>query len=324
MNGQWSLFEGSNPLKIDKPIRLIELFAGYGSQALSLKYLGVPFEHWRISEWAVKSIQAYKDMHFDDDTDYSQGMSDEKVIDFLDGKISSDYNTPMKREQIKRIKYRTVYNNMMASHNVGSIVTAKGSDFEITDTDKYTYILTYSFPCQSISNAGLREGMADTSTRSGMLWHVQRLLEEVTELPQILLMENVPAVCQQANISDFAKWCTFLESLGYTNKYQILNAKDYGIPQNRERCFMVSWLGDYYYDFPTPIPLRKRLKDVLEPVVDERYYLSEKTIESLNIHKERNEEKGNGFGWHPNEGGVANCIKTESSYRPDSNFIICK
>jgi len=303
MNGQWSLFEGSQPLKIDKPIRLIELFAGYGSQALSLKYLGVPFEHWRISEWAVKSIQAYRDMHFGDVEDKENTLPDNEILDFLDGKISSDYNTPMKREQIKRTNYRRIFNNMVVSHNVGSIVTAKGKDFDITDTDRFTYLLTYSFPCQDLSNVGLRKGMADTSTRSGMLWEVERLLKEVDELPQILLMENVPAVCGSANIADFAKWCTFLESLGYTNKYKILNATDYGVPQNRERCFMVSWLGDYYYDFPLPIPLTKRLKDVLEPVVDERYYLSEETIKSLQLHKERNEQNGNGFGWHPTDGG---------------------
>lgn len=138
-----------------------------------------------------------------------------------------------------------------------------------------------------------------------MLWEVERILKEVDELPQILLMENVPAVCGSANIADFAKWCTFLESIGYTNKYKILNATEYGVPQNRERCFMVSWLGDYYYDFPMPVPLTKRLKDVLEPVVDERYYLSDETIKSLQLHKERNEQKGNGFGWRPTDGGGA-------------------
>ena len=85
MNRQLDIFSiDKQPLKITKPIRLIECFAGYGSQALSLKYLGVPFEHHRICEWAVKSIQAYKDLHMtDDDTDYSNGMSLDSIVDYL-------------------------------------------------------------------------------------------------------------------------------------------------------------------------------------------------------------------------------------------------
>lgn len=118
-------------------------------------------------------------------------------------------------------------------------------------------------------------------TRSGLLWEVERLLTEVDELPQILLMENVPQVVADKNIQDFALWIKFLDSLGYQSKYKILNAKDYGIPQNRERCFMVSWLGDYYYDFPSQIPLTKRLKDLLDKNVDEKYYLSDVQIEAL-------------------------------------------
>ena len=118
-------------------------------------------------------------------------------------------------------------------------------------------------------------------TRSGLLWEVERLLTEVDELPQILLMENVPQVVADKNIQDFALWIKFLDSLGYQSKYKILNAKDYGIPQNRERCFMVSWLGDYYYDFPQPKPLTIRLKDVLDKNVDEKYYLSEVQVTAL-------------------------------------------
>ena len=107
---QISIFDGSQPLKITKPIRLIECFAGYGSQALALKYLGVEFEHWKIAEWAVKSIQAYKDMHFhDDNTDYSAEHSKEQLIDFLFEKgISADYNKPMTREQIKPKQFKSI------------------------------------------------------------------------------------------------------------------------------------------------------------------------------------------------------------------------
>ena len=91
--------------KIKKPIRLIELFAGYGSQHLALKYLGANFESWKICEWAVKSIQAYKDLHCpEDNTDYSANLTREQVVDFLfERGISADYNKPMTREQIVRL-----------------------------------------------------------------------------------------------------------------------------------------------------------------------------------------------------------------------------
>lgn len=91
MKGQMSFFDGQHKFINDKPIRLIELFSGYSSQALALKYLGIPFEHYRTSEWAVKSIQAAKDMHFtDDNTDYSKDMSISEVKAWLYGKISAD------------------------------------------------------------------------------------------------------------------------------------------------------------------------------------------------------------------------------------------
>jgi DNA (cytosine-5)-methyltransferase 1 len=102
-----------------------------------------------------------------------------------------------------------------------------------------------------------------------------------TELPEVLLMENVPDVIGQKNIAQFAKWIEKLESLGYKNYWKILNAKDYGIPQNRERCYMISLRGDYYYDFPKPVKLGSRLEDFLEEKVDKKYYLSEKALNGL-------------------------------------------
>ena len=231
--GQASFFDGAAPLKITKPIRLIELFAGIGAQAKALENLGVPFEHYRICEFDKYAVKSYNAVH----------------------------GTQFETSDITQIH---------------------AEDLAVTETDKYTYILTYSFPCTDLSGAGKRAGMSrDSGTRSGLLWQVERLLKEMDELPQILLMENVPEVVSDKNIADFAEWITFLDGLGYMSKYRILNAKNYGVPQNRERCFMVSWLGDHYYDFPLPIPLTLHLNDVLEPEVDEKYYLSDKAIEGL-------------------------------------------
>lgn len=124
---------------------------GYGSQHFALEYLGANFESYKICEWAVKSIQAYKDAHFkDDNTDYSKDLSHYQVVQYLLNKgISANYNEPMKENQIIHLgeeKARTIYNNIMATHNLVNIQQVRGGDLEITDTDKYNYILTYSFP----------------------------------------------------------------------------------------------------------------------------------------------------------------------------------
>ena len=123
--------------------------------------------------------------------------------------------------------------------------------------------------------------MSDTSTRSGLLWEVERILSELEEKPQILLMENVPQVHSQDNIEDFKKWILRLEELGYSNYFEDLIATDYGIPQTRNRCFMISLLGEYSYSFPSKQELKLKLKDMLEDQVAEKYYLSEKMIQGM-------------------------------------------
>ena len=337
MNGQTTIFDMLYPkYKITKPIRLIEFFAGYGSQALALKYLGVKFEHWKICEWAVKSIKAYKDIHFtDDNIDYSKGLSKEQLIEYLNNKeISSNYNEPMFKAQIQRLNENTlrgIYNDIQATHNLVNIQQVKGKDLEIVDTDKYDYILTYSFPCQDLSLAGKGKGMSDTSTRSGMLWEVERILSECKELdslPQILLMENVPQVHGADNVEDFNKWQLKLEELGYKNYFEDLIATDYGIPQTRNRCFMVSILGDYNYTFPKPIPLKLKLKYMLEDNVDEKYYLSDKMIncflsESKDSKFPRKERFLQTFNT-TNEKGIAATITTCAGTRATDNFIANK
>ena len=186
-------------------------------------------------------------------------------------------------------------------------------------------------------------------TRSGLLWEVERILTEIRdsngELPQILFMENVPQVHGKKNMADFQKWLDFLECLGYTNYWQDLNAKNYGVAQNRNRCFMFSFLGDYSYDFPEPIPLEKRLKDYLEDNVDEKYYINnekaQKLIQTLidngtlpdTIPKSRAEQSRaeqicvDGTICKPREKEVANCIKARydagiSSLRSDGNLVV--
>ena len=173
--------------------------------------------------------------------------------------------------------------------------------------------------------AGKGKGMSDTSTRSGMLWDVERILQEcknIGELPQVLLMENVPQVHGADNVEHFNKWKLRLEELGYKNYWQDLIATDYGIPQTRNRTFMVSILGDYNYTFPKPIPLKLKLKDMLEDNVPEKYYLSEKMIQFFTHNEEKQKENGNGFRFNVSEGEtIAKTITTNAGSRMDDNFI---
>lgn len=112
-------------------------------------------------------------------------------------------------------------------------------------------------------------------TRSGLLWEVERILDECGKnLPHVLLMENVPMVLSQKNINDFHEWQSKLESLGYQSYADLLNAKDYGIPQNRVRCFMVSILGEWSYEFPKPQKLNMVMRDLLEENADESFYIT--------------------------------------------------
>lgn len=142
-------------------------------------------------------------------------------------------------------------------------------------------LFTYSFPCQDISIAGGQAGFSKgTNTRSGLLWEAERVIR--AKKPKYLLMENVKNLVGNKFKGGFQEWLDTLQELGYTNYWQVLNAKDYGVPQNRERVFCVSILGEHEpYTFPEPQTLNIKLKDVLEDEVDEKFYLSEERVGQL-------------------------------------------
>lgn len=175
------------------------------------------------------------------------------------------------------------YNAIHGTHFEPTDITkVTGLDLDITNTDKNFYILTYSFPCQDLSVAGYQRGMSeDSGTRSSLLWHIGRILDECECLPQMLLMENVTQVHGKKNMDDFQKWLNRLEWMGYKNYWQDLNAKDYGVAQNRNRCFCVSILSDKGYEFPKPIPLNKTMADYLDDEVDEKYYVNNERADKL-------------------------------------------
>lgn len=140
-------------------------------------------------------------------------------------------------------------------------------------------LFTYSSPCQDISQAGRQAGLKEGSeTRSALLWHVADAVDVLR--PKYLLQENVAALVSEKFMPDFQKWLDRLESLGYVNRWARLNAKDYGVPQNRDRVFCLSMRRDVAFDyhFPEAIPLTKKLEDVLEEEVDEKYFLKDDAV----------------------------------------------
>lgn len=211
----------------ENPLRLIELFAGIGSQTQALTNIGIAHKVVAISEIDKYAIQSYEAMH---------------------GK----------------------------ANNLGDIRKIE----ELPDADLWTY----SFPCQDISVAGKGAGIKE-GTRSGLLFEVERLLRFASEkgtLPKYLLLENVKNLVSKKFKADFDKWLDFLAELGYTNYWKVLNAKDYGIPQNRERVFCVSIRGEHKpFVFPKPKELTIRLRDMIDEMVEEKFYLKENTIRSI-------------------------------------------
>lgn len=170
--------------------------------------------------------------------------------------------------RMKKDKLIKLYNADKFSNNLGDVSIIQ------TDTIVDHDLFTYSFPCQSVSVAGKQEGIKRGETRSGLLYECEKIIKH--KKPKYLLMENVKNLIGKKFKADFDSWCTWLEEQGYTNYYSVLNSKMFGVPQNRERVFMISIVGEHEpYQFPQGFPLQYKLKDFLQAQVEEKYYLSD-------------------------------------------------
>lgn len=194
----------------------------------------------------------------------------------------------------------------------------------------YADLWTYGFPCQDISLAGQLKGIVKGETRSGLLYEVQRLLAQAQSddaLPKYLIMENVKNLVGKKFRPDFEGWLGWLDELGYNNYWKVLNAVDYGIPQNRERVFCVSIRKDIDtgYTFPSPVESDTVLMDKLEPVedIDEKYFLSSECVKRRFTKNQINEEKGYGFKFSPVEREEARIATTVTTIptRDTANHI---
>lgn len=194
--------------------------------------------------------------------------------------------------------YHAVHGNTL---NFGDISKTDWS--QVPDFDCFTY----SFPCQDISTAGKQKGFVEGSgSRSSLLWECKRAIE--AKRPKFLLMENVKALVQKKFMPEFQRWIDALAEFGYINFYQVLDASKYGVPQHRERVFMVSILGEAAFEFPKPFPLEKRLRDVLEDNVPGEYYLRPEQVERILAHCGRKQAEGCGFkpDFQESGGGIRN------------------
>lgn len=187
-------------------------------------------------------------------------------------------------------------------------------------------LLTYGFPCQDISIAGNQKGLfnADgTQTRSGLFFEALRIIEETQ--PKVAIAENVKNLTSKKFALQFKIVLDSLKTAGYNNYWQVLNAKDYGVPQNRERVFIVSIRKDVdtgTFKFPEGFPLELRLKDVLEDEVDEKYYLSDKMKNYLFTVSEKNKQRNNGNVYKASDvDGISKTITTREGSRVKDNFI---
>ena len=253
-------------------LKLLEAFSGYGSQRMALRNLGIEFESVGISEIDIPAIISYASIHdgLDKEDEDFIYPSKEEMIEYLEQRnIGLDFKTKKVKLPKNLIKLQQIYRATVLSKCFGDISLI--DPINLPDMD----LFTYSFPCTDISVAGQQQGVIKGQTRSGLLYECEKIIE--VKRPKYLLMENVKNLVGKKFKEQFDEWLLYLESLGYTNYWQVLNAKDYGVPQNRERVFVVSILNDEdkNYVFPQKQPLDIRLKDVLENQVEDKYYLSD-------------------------------------------------
>lgn len=212
---------------------------------------------------------------------------------------------------------------------VKSFNAIHGTNFEPQDITKWDKdikvdLIMHGSPCQDFSVAGKGAGGdKDSGTRSSLMYETLRIVEKIK--PKYVIWENVKNLLSKKHIHNFNAYLEAMEKLGYKNFYKVLNAKDYGIPQNRERVFTVSFIErerEREYEWPSPMPLERKLKDMLDDEVDEKYYLSEDRLDVIYKWEQRQKENGRGFRFDVKNGDSVGRAVTTGSDRPaETNYV---
>lgn len=256
-----------------KELRVFEGFCGIGSQRMALRNKKINYKIVGTMEVDKYAIYAYNSI-FDLDKDIKEVTKEEMLKYFSDINIGYNFSTG-KSEIPKNNKELTyLYKCSKRMNNYGDI--RKIDESVLPDFD----LFTYSFPCKNFSLLGKQEGAERGSgTQSSLIWECERIIKY--KKPKYLLMENVKALTNKKNIHILNEWCEILKNIGYSNSWKIINSKDYGIPQNRERVIMVSVLNEEKYEFPNKKTLKYRMKDFMLDNVDDKYYLSNEKINKI-------------------------------------------
>lgn len=266
-----------------KKITVNELFSGIGAQVSALERLGIPCEIKHTSDIDHNAVLAYASIHcglteelINTYTEYP--TREEMARQLTEINLGYDFqkNKPYNWYRFVNSKSKELEKYWLAnklSRNLG--------DISKIDKLEYADFWTISFCCQDISNAGKMKGFKlGSNTRSSLLWDNIKLLKQAVDsnnAPKYVMFENVKNLVSKKFMSDFNDLLDVLNELGYNTYWKVLNAKDYGVPQNRERVFAISIrkdIDDGKFEFPQPFDNGVRLKDVLEVHVDKKYYLS--------------------------------------------------
>ena len=269
-------------------LKVIELFSGIGSQINAIKRLNIPYELICTADINKESVVAYAAIHHNltqelIDT-YSEYPSRKDMVHYLNS-INLGYDT-YSNKSYDWDRYLNNNSDILNKYWLACKLSNNYGDISRINSLDYADLWTYSFPCQDISIIGKRKGIIKNKTKSGLLYEVQRLLnisKEHNTLPKYLLLENVKNLMSDRFIGSFHEWILYLNKLGYNNYYQILNAKDYGIPQSRERIFVVSIrkdIDDKHFRFPNPFDNKLRMKDFISDSVPDKYYYSKEITDT--------------------------------------------
>lgn len=261
-----------------KKIRVFEAFAGIGAQRRALQNVMTnKYEIVGLADWYVPAIMVYETIHNGfSKKDINNSITREEMELYLSSKPLSWnsknlVNTSFwKRKNLEQL--RIIYSAIKKSELSKNI-------FDVRELYKRTLegidLLTYSFPCQDLSQQGVQKGMKKNSgTRSGLLWEIEKALENTKkiDLPKYLLMENVTALLNKNNKEELRDWINKLEQLGYKNSIGILNSGDFGSSQARKRVFMISSLGEKI-DLPVGTQKPSELTKILQEDFDDIYFM---------------------------------------------------
>lgn len=258
-------------------LKVFSTFTGVGSPEMALRNLGVAYESVGICEVDKSAIVAFDAIHNNGDT-----ILEKTKIEMLkyvsDLNIFYNFSTGKNETPRSETELKKAYDASVRSNNYGDI-----RKIEVTSLPDFD-LFTYSFPCKNISVAGTQAGLGKGSdTQSSLLWECERIIEY--KKPKYLLMENVKNLVGVRHIQDFELWISTLKSLGYTSYWKVLNGKDFGVPQNRERVMMVSIFEEYdngSFSMPKSTNSSVVLNDILESDVPDSMFMNPKRYEHFN------------------------------------------